>query len=87
MITGHSSKLRMSALLSSMLSRFYGDSGTEPCGCLKRHTITLHCIITFYNDMFDHMDGVMQDLAKKKTQWKKDLFLAVKCAQQKLSKY
>jgi hypothetical protein len=26
-------------------------------------------------------------LAKKKTQWKKDLFFAVKCAQQKLSKY
>jgi hypothetical protein len=37
--------------------------------------------------MFDHIDGVMQALAKKKTQWKEDLFLAVKCARQKVSKY
>ena len=38
----------------------------------KQHTSTLHHIITVYNDMFDHMDGVMQALAKKKTQWKED---------------
>jgi len=37
--------------------------------------------------MFDHMDGVMRALAKKKTQWKEDLFFAVKCVQQKLSTY
>jgi len=37
--------------------------------------------------MFNHMDGVMRALAKKKTQWKEDLFFAVKLAQQKLSKY
>jgi hypothetical protein len=36
--------------------------------------------------MFDHMDGVMRDLAKKKTQWKDDLFFTVKLASQKLSK-
>jgi len=53
----------------------------------KRHTITLHHDITVYNDMFGHMDGVMRALAKKKTQWKEDLFFAVKCAWQKLSKY
>jgi hypothetical protein len=53
----------------------------------KRHTITLHHIITFYNDMFDHMDGVMRALAKGKTQWKEVLFFAVKCGRQKLSKY
>jgi hypothetical protein len=53
----------------------------------KRHTVTPHHIITVYNDMFDHMDGVMRALAKKKTQWKKDLFFAVKCAQQRLSTY
>jgi hypothetical protein len=53
----------------------------------KRHTVTLHYVITVYNDMFDHMDGVMRALAKKKTQWKEDLFFAVKCAWQKLSKY
>ena len=39
----------------------------------KRHTVTLHHVITVYNDMFDHMDGVMRALAKKKTQWKDDL--------------
>jgi len=53
----------------------------------KRHTVTLHHVITVYNDMFDHMDGVMRALAKKKPQWKEDLFFAVKLAQQKLSKY
>jgi hypothetical protein len=53
----------------------------------KRHTVTLHDGITVYNDMFDHMDGVMRALAKKKTQWKEDLFFAVKLARQKLSKY
>ena len=37
--------------------------------------------------MFDHMDGVMWALAKKKTQWTLDLFFAVKLAWQKLSKY
>jgi len=53
----------------------------------KRHTVTLHQVITVYNDMFDHMDGVMWALAKKKTQRKEDLFFAVKLARQKLSKY
>jgi len=52
-----------------------------------RHTVTIHHVITVYNDMFDHMDGVMRDLAKKKTQWKEDLFFAVKLARQKLAKY
>jgi len=37
--------------------------------------------------MFDHMDGVMQALAEKKTQWKEDLVFAVKLARQKLSTY
>jgi len=37
--------------------------------------------------MFDHLDGVMRTLARKKTQWKEDLFFAVKFARQKLSKY
>jgi len=37
--------------------------------------------------MFDHMDGVMRALAKMKTQWKEDLFFAMKFLRQKLSKY
>jgi len=53
----------------------------------KRHTVIVHHIITVYNDMFDHMDCVMRALAIKKTQWKEDLFFAVKLARQKLSKY
>jgi hypothetical protein len=52
----------------------------------KRHTVTLHHVITVFNDMFDHMDGIVQALAKKKTQWKEDLFFAVRLARQKLSK-
>jgi len=54
---------------------------------LKRHTVTLHHVMTLYNDMFDYMDGVMRPLANKKTQWTEDLFFAVKLAQQKLFKY
>jgi len=53
----------------------------------KRHTVTLHHVITVYNDMFNHMDCVMRAFAKKKTQWKEDLFFPVKLARQKLSKY
>jgi hypothetical protein len=37
--------------------------------------------------MFDHMDGVLRALAKKKPQWKEDLFFTVKLARQKLSQY
>jgi hypothetical protein len=37
--------------------------------------------------MFDHMDGVMQAFAKKKTQCKEDLLFAVKLARPNLSKY
>jgi len=53
----------------------------------KRHTVTLHYVITVYNDMFDHMDGMMQALAKKKTQCKEDLIFGVKLPRQKLSEY
>jgi len=52
----------------------------------KKHTVTLHHVITVYNDMFDHMDGMMRALAKKMTQWKENLFFAVKFAGQKLFK-
>jgi len=53
----------------------------------KMHTVTLRHVITVYNNMFDHMDGVMRALAKNRTQWTEDLFFAVKLARQKLSKY
>jgi hypothetical protein len=53
----------------------------------NRHTVTLHHVITMYNDMFDHMHDLMRALAKMKNQWKEDLFFAVKLAQQKLFKY
>jgi len=53
----------------------------------KRHTVTLHHVIAVYNDMFNHTDGVMRAVAKKMTQWKEDLFIVVKLARHKLSKY
>jgi len=53
----------------------------------NRHSVTLHHIITVYDDMFDHMGGVLRAMSKKKTQWEEDLFFAVKLAGQKLSKY
>jgi len=34
----------------------------------NRHIVTSHHVITVYDDMFDHLDGVMRALAKKKTQ-------------------
>ena len=40
-----------------------------------------------WNDLFEHMDGVMRALAEKMTQWKEDLFFTLKLARQKLSKY
>jgi hypothetical protein len=40
-----------------------------------------------YNDIFNHLDGVMRALVKKKTQLKEVLFFSVKLARQKLSKY
>jgi DNA-directed RNA polymerase delta subunit len=40
-----------------------------------------------YNEMFNHMDGVIQPLAKKITEWNEDLFVAVKLARQKMSKF
>jgi len=47
----------------------------------KRHTVTLHHIITVYNNMYNHMDSIMEALVKKQTQGKKDLYFAVKIAQ------
>jgi hypothetical protein len=52
----------------------------------KGHQVTLHHVITGSNGKFDHMDGIMRALAKKKTKWKEDLYFAVKCVRQKLSK-
>jgi len=49
--------------------------------------VTLHHIITVYNDMLNHKNGVLRALAKKKIQWEVDLYFAVKFAWQKLSKY
>jgi hypothetical protein len=46
----------------------------------KQHTVTFHQVSTGYNDMINHMDGVMRAWAKKKTQWKEDLFVTVKLA-------
>lgn len=53
----------------------------------KRHTVTLRYGITVYNDRFDYMDGIMRALARKKTQWKEDLFCTMKFVQQMLCKY
>jgi len=46
----------------------------------RGHRVTPHHVISVYNDMFDHMDGVLRALAKKKTQCKEDVYFAVKFA-------
>jgi len=51
----------------------------------KMHMVSLHHVITVYNAMFNHMDGVMQALANMKTQWKQDLYFTMKFAWHKLS--
>jgi len=53
----------------------------------NRHTVILHHVVTVYNHMFDHIDGIIQPLDKKITSWTQDLYFAVKLANQKLSKY
>ena len=40
-----------------------------------------------YNDIFDHIDGMIRALAEEMSQWEEDLFFAVKLAWQKLSNY
>ena len=39
----------------------------------KRQTITLHRVISIYNEMFDHMEGAIHALKTKQTAWKKDV--------------
>jgi hypothetical protein len=53
---------------------------------LTTHTITLHHIITVYNNIDDHTDCVIRVLPYKKTPWNEDLFFAAKLSQRKLSK-
>jgi len=42
---------------------------------LKRQSVTLHHIITVYNDIFDHMDGVMRAFTNLEIQWEAGLVL------------
>jgi len=53
---------------------------------LTWHPVTLRHVVSVYNDIFNHMDGVIQAVAKKKTPLEEDLFFTVKLAQQKPSK-
>jgi len=52
----------------------------------KMHTVPLYHRSTVYNDLFDLRDGIMCAWAYRKTPSKEDLFIAMKLAQQKLSK-
>ena len=54
---------------------------------LKRHTVTQQRVFTVYNNRFNNMDGVMRTVVMKKTEWKEDLYIAVKFVQYMLSKY
>jgi hypothetical protein len=44
----------------------------------KRQTLTVHHSITVFNDMFDHLDGVMREMDKKKTHWNEDVYFTQK---------
>jgi len=54
---------------------------------LKWHTVTLYHIITVYNDMFNHMDSIMQAVDRKKIQCKEGLYFTLKLACQKVFKH
>jgi hypothetical protein len=43
----------------------------------KQHIVRLHHVFTAFNDMFEHMDGIIQALAKEKTLWLEDMFFVV----------
>jgi len=53
----------------------------------KRHTVSLHCDNTIYNDIRDCFEGIIWALAMKKTEWKEDLFFVAQLAWQTLMKY
>ena len=44
----------------------------------KRHAVTLDHSIRSFNDMFDHMDGIMRAMPENKTPGNEDLFFARK---------
>jgi len=46
----------------------------------KNLTLTIHHVIIVYNDMFDHIDGILHTVDTMETQWKEDLYFAVKLA-------
>ena len=43
----------------------------------KWHMVTLRHVITLFNDMFNHMDGIMRALVKKKNQRKEDVYFPI----------
>ena len=47
--------------------------------------VTLRHVITVYYDMIDYMDGVKQALARKRTEWKEDMFFPGKFVRHQLS--
>ena len=53
----------------------------------KKLSVALHHIITVYNDMFNHLDGIMCALGNKKTPWNEVLFFAMNFGWQMLCKY
>jgi hypothetical protein len=54
---------------------------------LTSHAVTLHHIITVYNDLLNLLNGVMQAWVNKKNKWTEALYFAKKFAIVKLSKY
>jgi hypothetical protein len=38
-----------------------------------RHNVTIHRVIRIYNQLFDHLDGCVQKLTNKRSEWKKDV--------------
>jgi len=52
-----------------------------------RYTLTPHCNITLWDDMYDHIDGIMWALPKWNTWCREHLYFTIMYMWQKLSKY
>ncbi|KAJ5249580.1 hypothetical protein N7524_011896 [Penicillium chrysogenum] len=53
----------------------------------KTKDVTIHLVFKIYNNLFEHLDGSIAQLQRKKVPWKQNMLTAPKAARQKLRDY
>lgn len=53
----------------------------------KTKDVTIHLVFKIYNNLFEHLDGSIAQLQRKKLPWKQNMLTALKAARQKLRDY